>query len=117
MEEGTDADEVEAVEALSRDDGDELGFAEEGHFGGRERTGAGEGSGGCHCGWVGGLGGAQRLSGPRAWRVRVRVAGICRHQLSQSRDTDRIWSDSRPDIADIYRHMHIYARLPPGISE
>lgn len=51
-EEGTDADEVKAVEALSRDDGYELGFAEKGHFGGRERTGAGEGSGGCHCGWV-----------------------------------------------------------------
>lgn len=31
---GTNADEVEAVEALAGDDGYELGFAEEGDFGG-----------------------------------------------------------------------------------
>lgn len=50
---GTHADEVEPVEALARDDGDELGLAEEGDFGGGQGSGAGEGSGGCHW-WAGG---------------------------------------------------------------
>lgn len=52
---GTNANEVEAVEALSGDDSYELGFAEEGDLGGGQRTRTGgqrSGVGHCVCGGV-----------------------------------------------------------------